>query len=48
MIPFIHTQDVEYKLTWNELVSALYDGHQLPRADIDDILFKHGNNALLN
>jgi|TARA_R110001583_G_scaffold195355_2_gene372151 ornithine cyclodeaminase len=48
MIPFIHTQDVEYKLTWNELVNALYDGHQLPRADIDDILFKHGNNALLN
>jgi ornithine cyclodeaminase/alanine dehydrogenase-like protein (mu-crystallin family) len=26
----------------------LMAGHKLPRADIDDILFKHGDNALLN
>lgn len=48
MIPFINAENVENKLTWTGLCKALSEGHKLPRADIDDILFKQGDNALLN
>lgn len=48
MIPFIKTEDVENNLSWSRLSAALYEGHKVSRADIDDILFKHGDNALLS
>tara|TARA_R110001583_G_scaffold66894_1_gene191777 strand:- start:6011 stop:6931 length:921 start_codon:yes stop_codon:yes gene_type:complete len=48
MLFFIDAQDVKNNLSWIELCDALHEGHQAPRADIDDILFKQGDNALLN
>ncbi|MFT7054317.1 MAG: ornithine cyclodeaminase [Psychromonas sp.] len=45
---FINAEDVKNNLSWTELCNALHEGHKAPRADIDDILFKHGDNALLN
>ena len=47
-IPFIQASNVEHLLSWQALSDALCNGHKRARADIDDILFKHGNNALLN
>lgn len=47
-INYIAAHDVEDKLSWYDLSEALIKGHQASRADIDDILFKHGNDALLN
>lgn len=46
-IPFIQANEVEHLLSWQALCDALRDGHKQTRADIDDILFKHGSNALL-
>ncbi len=48
MLPFINAQDIESNLSWTELCTAFHEGHRASRADIDDILFKHGDNALLN
>ena len=48
MIPFINAQDIESNLSWTGLCTAFHDGHNVSRADIDDILFKHGDNALLS
>ncbi len=48
MLPFIQTEDVEHKLSWKAVSDAMIDGHKRARADIDDILFKQGDNALLN
>ncbi|WP_435236363.1 ornithine cyclodeaminase family protein [Psychromonas sp. PT13] len=48
MIPFINAEDVESHLSWLGLCDAFQAGHQVERADIDDILFKHGDNALLS
>jgi len=48
MIPFINAEDVESHLSWLGLCDAFQAGHQVARADIDDILFKHGDNALLS
>ncbi len=45
---YIAANDVEHLLSWSALVESLRSAHQLPRADIDDILFKHGENSLLN
>ncbi len=45
---YIAAKDVEHLLSWSALVESLRCAHQLPRADIDDILFKHGENSLLN
>ena len=47
-VPFIQAIDVEHLLSWQALSDSLHEGHRRARADIDDILFKHGNNALLN
>ncbi|MEP4149448.1 MAG: hypothetical protein ABJL54_19665 [Halioglobus sp.] len=47
-IPYIQASHVEHLLSWQTLSDALRNGHKRERADIDDILFKHGNNALLN
>ena len=47
-ISFINAADVEHHLSWTELARALQKGHEATRADIDDILFKHGDNALLS
>lgn len=46
MLPFIQPEDVE--LDWVELSDAIMAGHRAPKADIDDILFRHEDNALLN
>lgn len=48
MIPFINAENIEPNLTWAGLCSALSNGHKASRADIDDILFKNGDNALLS
>lgn len=48
MNAFINAEDVESNLSWLALCEAFHKGHKAPRADIDDILFKHGDNALLN
>jgi len=48
MLPFINAQEIESNLSWTELCTAFNEGHKAFRADIDDILFKHGDNALLN
>ena len=48
MSAFINAEDVESNLSWLALCDAFHEGHKAPRADIDDILFKHGDNALLN
>ena len=48
MSAFINAEDVESNLSWLALCEAFHEGHKAPRADIDDILFKHGDNALLN
>ncbi|MEL0630576.1 hypothetical protein [Psychromonas aquatilis] len=48
MIPFINAENVESKLKWQDLCAALSNGHKASRADIDDILFKNGDNALLS
>lgn len=47
-IPFISAEEVENKLSWLEVSEAIKAGHKYERADIDDILFKHGDDALLN
>ncbi|MDV7341244.1 NAD(P)-binding domain-containing protein [Terasakiella sp. A23] len=47
-IPFIQAHEVEHKLSWKAVSDAMIAGHKQPRADIDDILFKQGENALLN
>jgi len=47
-LSFVQASDVEDRLSWVELGDAMIERHQQPRADIDDILFKHGNDALLN
>jgi ornithine cyclodeaminase len=46
-IPFISAEHVETRLTWAGITDALVTAHQKPKADIDDILFKSGNNSLL-
>ncbi|WP_028867244.1 ornithine cyclodeaminase family protein [Psychromonas arctica] len=48
MLLFINAEDVKDNLSWTALCDALHEGHQAPQADIDDILFKQGDNALLN
>ncbi|WP_372881796.1 ornithine cyclodeaminase family protein [Psychromonas sp.] len=48
MVLSINAEDVESNLSWLALCSALREGHKVSRADIDDILFKHGDNALLS
>jgi len=48
MLLYINAEDVKENLSWTALCDALHEGHQAPRADIDDILFKQGDNALLN
>ena len=48
MVPFITAENVESHLYWPELCAAFQAGHRVERADIDDILFKHGDNALLS
>lgn len=47
-LPYIAARDVEHLLSWRTVADALFDGHRHGRADIEDILFKHGDNALLN
>lgn len=47
-IPFIQAFEVEHLLNWTDVSDAMKAGHKLNRADIDDILFKQGDNALLN
>jgi len=47
-IPFILADEVEHKLSWRAVSDAMIEGHKCVRADIDDILFKHGDDALLN
>ena len=45
---YINAEDVDNNLSWSGLCHELYEGHKAPRGDIDDILFRHGDNALLN
>ena len=47
-VQFIQASEVEHRLSWRAVSDAIREGHQYPRADIDDILFKHGEDALLN
>jgi ornithine cyclodeaminase len=47
-LPFIRAADVEHLLSWKGVCDALTAGHRLERADIDDILFRHGENTMLN
>jgi len=47
-IPFIQSNEVEHLLRWNDVCDALVAGHRMDRADIDDILFRHDQDSLLN
>ena len=47
-IPFINADQAESILTWKGVVAALWAAHQMPQADIDDILFEHDNHAVLS
>lgn len=47
-IPIIRIDDVEHLLSWTGVCDAICSGHQLLHADIDDILIRKGNRALLN
>lgn len=47
-IPFLTADQVEHRLGWKAVSDALFSGHLQPRANIDDILFRQGDNALLS
>ena len=47
-IPVIFAEDCEHKLSWLGVMEALSEGHKADRAQIDDTLFRHGENALLS
>lgn len=47
-IPFINAAGVEHLLNWKGVCTAMIEGHRKGRADIDDILFRHGEDALLS
>jgi ornithine cyclodeaminase len=47
-LPFIRAVEVEHLLSWKGACDALKAGHRLVRADIDDILFRNGENTMLN
>jgi ornithine cyclodeaminase/alanine dehydrogenase-like protein (mu-crystallin family) len=47
-IPIIRIADVEHFLSWTGVCDAIRSGHQLVRADIDDILLRKGKSSLLN
>jgi ornithine cyclodeaminase len=47
-IPIIRVDDIEHLLSWTGVCDAIRSGHQLVRADIDDILIRKGKRALLN
>tara|TARA_B110000305_G_C19448101_1_gene646049 strand:- start:1197 stop:2117 length:921 start_codon:yes stop_codon:yes gene_type:complete len=47
-IPFISSEEVEDRLSWSGVLNALEVAHRQPKADIDDVLFKHGDNAVLS
>lgn len=47
IIPFITAEHIETRLTWTGITDALVAAHQRPKADIDDILLKSGNNSVL-
>lgn len=47
-IPFLTADQVEHRLGWKAVSEALFSGHLQARADIDDILFRQGDNALLS
>jgi ornithine cyclodeaminase len=47
-IPFIQAEEVEPSLSWAGVCDALVRGHRLGRADIDDILFRHDQDSVLN
>lgn len=47
-LPFISAAEVEHLLSWNKICDALIAGHRLERADIDDILFRNGEDTVLN
>jgi ornithine cyclodeaminase/alanine dehydrogenase-like protein (mu-crystallin family) len=47
-LPFIRAADVEHLLSWKGVCDALTAGHCMDRADIDDILFRNGEDTMLN
>ncbi|WP_428603643.1 ornithine cyclodeaminase family protein [Sedimenticola sp.] len=47
-LPYVRPADVEPQVRWRDMVQAMRRGHRLPRADIDDIIFRHERNTLLN
>jgi ornithine cyclodeaminase/alanine dehydrogenase-like protein (mu-crystallin family) len=47
-LPFIRASEVEHLLSWKVICDAIIAGHRLERADIDDILFRNGENTMLN
>lgn len=48
VIPFIRASEVEHIMDWKDACDALVKGHRMNRADIDDILFRHDQDSLLN
>jgi len=47
-IPFIGAASVDHLLSWKGVCDAMIEGHRLDRGDLEDILFRHGEDALLN
>jgi ornithine cyclodeaminase len=47
-LPFIRAADVEHLLSWKGVCDSLAAGHRMDRADIDDILFRNGEDTMLN
>jgi ornithine cyclodeaminase/alanine dehydrogenase-like protein (mu-crystallin family) len=47
-VPFISFQDGDPLLDWFELTKAMADGHDLPKAEIDDTFLYRGKDTLLS
>lgn len=46
--PYIHAEDVEHLLDWNDLVDALHSGHRLATPQISDQFVTRGKDTLLS
>ena len=44
----ISFEEADPLLTWTNVANAMHDGHQLPKAEIGDLLLQHAPNALLS
>ncbi|MEM9716044.1 MAG: ornithine cyclodeaminase [Pseudomonadota bacterium] len=46
-IPFISLKDMDRRLNWGEITTAIAEGHKLPKADVKDSFVYRGGDTLL-